>query len=258
VTTALVTGASTGLGRAFATALAARGHDLVLVARDVERLEQVAGSVRAAHASTVEVLDADLVTDAGRATVEARVARRDAPVELLVNNAGFGTYGTFTELELAHEIEEVELNVVALVRLTHVALRTMGERGHGAIVNLGSIAAYQPHPENAVYGATKAFVHSFTHAVREEARSVGVQVLLVSPGYTHTEFHERAGLGASSLPDFMWQTPDEVVAIALRDLDRGRSNSIPGAFNRGAAVVSSTAPPGLTRKFARLVVRRTG
>ena len=255
---ALVTGASAGIGRAFAAGLAARGHDLVLVARDGARLDALATNLAAAHGTAAEVLATDLLAPDGVAAVEARLTDAERPVDVLVNNAGFGTYGRFVDLDVAHEVEEVELNVVALLRLTHAALGAMERRGAGAILNVASLAAYQPNPVSATYGATKAFVHSFTHAVREEARGTGVTVMLVCPGYTHTEFHERAGLGPTDVPEFLWQSADTVVAAALRDLDRGRSVSIPGVVNQTAAALSSAAPAGLTRRVAGLVIKRSG
>ncbi len=255
---ALVTGASAGIGRAFAVALAARGHDLVLVARDGARLEELGAELTAANGVAVDVLAADLLTDDGVTAVSARLADVDHPVDLLVNNAGFGTYGRFAELDVSREVEEVELNVVALLRLTHAALGAMERRRAGAILNVASLAAYQPNPISATYGATKAFVHSFTHAVREEARGTGVTVMLVCPGYTHTEFHDRAGLGKSEMPEFVWQSPDVVATAALRDLDRGRSVSIPGVLNQTAAAFSSVSPAGITRRVAGLVIKRSG
>ena len=258
MTTALVTGASAGIGRAFAVALARRGHDVVLVARDAARLEELGTKLSAAHRVDADVLAADLLDADGVATVEARLADREHPVDLLVNNAGFGTYGRFVELDVEHEVREVELNVVALLRLTHAALRAMEARRAGAILNVASLAAYQPNPISATYGATKAFVHSFTHAVREEARGTGVRVMLVCPGYTHTEFHDRAGLGESEMPEFVWQSPETVAAAALHDLDRGRSVSIPGLLNQTAAALSSAAPAGITSRVAGLVIKRSG
>jgi short-subunit dehydrogenase len=258
VTVALVTGASAGIGRAFAVALATRGHDLVLVARDRARLDELGAELCGAHGVVVEVLAADLLTDVGVTAVADRLADTERPVDVLVNNAGFGTYGRFAELDVAHEVEEVELNVVALLRLTHAALNAMEPRRAGSILNVASLAAYQPNPISATYGATKAFVHSFTHAVREEARGTGVNVMLVCPGYTHTEFHDRAGLGESEMPEFVWQSADTVVAAALRDLDRGRSVSIPGVLNQTAAAFSSVSPAGITRRVAGLVVKRSG
>jgi short-subunit dehydrogenase len=205
-----------------------------------------------------DVLAADLLADDGLAAVEARLGDPARPVDVLVNNAGFGTFGRFAELDVDREVKEVELNVVALLRLTHAALRAMEPRGTGAIVNLASLAAYQPGPNSATYAATKAFVHSFTHAVHEEARPKGVHVMLVCPGYTHTEFHERAELGETALPEFVWQSTDAVVDAALRDLDRGRSVSIPGVLNQTAAAFSSVAPAGISRRVAGLVVKRSG
>ena len=204
------------------------------------------------------MLAADLLTHDGVAAVEARLGGADHPVDILVNNAGFGTFGRFAELDIDREVQEVGLNVVALLRLTHAALGAMEPRQAGAILNIASLAAYQPNPASATYGATKAFVHSFTHAVHEEARGTGVHVMLVCPGYTHTEFHDRAELGPTDLPEFVWQSADVVVAAALRDLDRGRSVSIPGVFNQTAAAFSSVAPAGITRRVAGLVVKRSG
>jgi hypothetical protein len=256
--TALVTGASAGIGRAFAEKFARRGSDVVLVARDQARLVELAVDLNREHGVGAEVLAADLLTDGGLAAVEARLGDRARPVDVLVNNAGFGTFGRFAELDVDREVQEIELNVVALVRLTHAALRAMEARGTGAIVNLASLAAYQPAPNSATYAATKAFVHSFSHAVHEEARPKGVHVMLLCPGYTHTEFHERAELGDTALPEFVWQSTDTVVDAALRDLDRGRSVSIPGVLNQTAAAFSSVAPAGISRRIAGLVVKRSG
>jgi uncharacterized protein len=258
VSTALVTGASAGIGRAFADGLARQGHDVALVARDGVRLTALADEMSQAHGVAATACAADLLTAGGLATVEARLSDPAHPVDILVNNAGFGTFGRFAELDVEREVEEVQLNVVALLRLTHAALGAMEARGSGAILNLASLAAYQPAPNSATYGSTKAFVHSFTHAVHEEARGTGVHVMLVCPGYTHTEFHDRAGLGATGVPEVAWQSADQVVAAALRDLDRGRSVSIPGAMNQAAAALSSMAPAAITRRVAGVVVKRSG
>ena len=257
-TRALVTGASAGIGRTFGEQLAARGTDLVLVARGEARLEALAADLRARFGVDVEVLPADLLDDAQLESVATHVGAGERPVDLLVNNAGFGTFGHFADLDVQHELREVQLNVSALVRLTHAGLAAMEPRGSGAIVNVSSLAAYQPSPESAVYSATKAFVNSFTHAVHEEARPKGVHVMAVCPGYTHTEFHDRAGLGTSQIPEFLWQSADDVVRNALRDLDRRRSVSIPGAMNKTAAAFSSASPAGVTRKVAGLVIKRSG
>jgi len=255
---ALVTGASAGIGRTFSEQLAARRTDLVLVARDAKRLEALAEDLRARFGIDVEVLPADLLDDAQLETVAARLGVAERPIDLLVNNAGMGTFGHFADLDVQQELREIQLNVLALVRLTHAGLAAMEPRGRGAIVNVSSLAAYQPSPDSAVYGATKAFVNSFTHAVHEEARPKGVHVMAVCPGYTHTEFHDRAGLGTTQIPEFLWQSSDDVVRAALRDLDRRRSVSIPGAMNKTAAVFSSTSPAGVTRRVAGLVIKRSG
>ena len=255
--TALVTGASAGIGREFARQLSVRKYDVVLVARDGERLGALAHDLERAYGTSPEVLPADLVSVDGLQTVEARIADPDRPVDIVVNNAGFTTFGQFSEIDVDREEDEIRLNVLALVRLTHAALAVMEPRGAGAVVNVSSLAAYQPSPTSATYSATKAFVNSFTQAVHEEARTRGVHVLLVCPGYTHTEFHERAGLGALGAPEFFWQTPEQVVSAALRDLDRGRAVSFPGALNRTLAALSSITPAGVSRRAAGKIVKRS-
>jgi short-subunit dehydrogenase len=235
--------------------LAARGTDLVLVARDGPRLEELATELRSRAGVDVECLVADLLDPAGLEAVASRVAADAQPVDLLVNNAGMGTFGHFAGLDVERELDEVRLNVVALVRLTHAALGAMEARGSGAVVNVSSIAGYQPAPDSATYGATKAFVNSFSHALHEEARRKGVLVMALCPGYTHTEFHERAGLGVSHLPRCSGSRPTRSCASALRDLDRHRSVSIPAINDhRSVSSVSSAERRGV----ARLVIRRTG
>lgn len=257
-TTALVTGASTGIGHAFARTLAVRGQDLIVVARTEAKLEELAAAVEREHGRAVEVLAADLETDDGVAKVEARLSDDARPVELLVNNAGFGTSGNFHELPIDGEVSEVRLNVQALVRLTHAALGPMVARGHGGVINVSSVGAYQPTPKSATYGATKAFVSSFTNAVHEELRGTGVKAMVLAPGFTHTEFHERAGIDATSTaPEFLWQSPDEVVGAALKAYDRGRAVCIPGAVNGVAAAFSATMPAGISRRVAGMVTKRT-
>jgi short-subunit dehydrogenase len=257
VTTALVTGPTAGIGRAFAHRLARRGHDVVLVARDEARLEELAAEIAEDAAVDTEVLPADLSDPQALAAVEARVLDEARPVEIVVNNAGFGTFGHFAALDTDAEEREMRVNMIAVMRLTHAAVAAMEPRGHGSVVNVSSLAAYQPSPSSATYSATKAFVNSFTHAVHEEMRGTGVRVLLVCPGYTHTEFHERAGLGPPGAPEFMWHSPDEVVTAALRDLERGRALCIPGALNQVLAALSSVTPAGITRRAAGVVIERT-
>ena len=255
---ALITGASSGIGAEFARALAVRGNDLVVVARNEQRLVELAGAVQEAHGVCVEVLPADLETNDGVATVEARLGEGAGPIELLVNNAGFATNGAFHALPADGEVAEINLNVVALVRLTHAALGPMVQRGHGGVINVSSVGAYQPTPNSATYGATKAFVSSFTNAIHEELDGTGVKAMVLAPGFTHTEFHVRAKIeNNDSMPNFVWQDADEVVASALKAYDKGRAVCIPGALNNVAAAFSGSMPAGVTRKIAGMVTKRT-
>ncbi|MDQ1466489.1 MAG: uncharacterized protein QOH10_904 [Actinomycetota bacterium] len=251
---ALVTGASAGIGAAFAAQLAARGEHVVLVARDRARLEALAADLAAQHGISTEVLAADLTDPAQLAAVEARLGDRARPVDVLVNNAGFGSNGRFHELDRDTETREVALNVVALVRLTHAALAPMVERGNGGVLNVSSLAGAQPTPGNATYGATKAFVTSFTQSVHEELRGTGVKVTVVCPGFTRTEFQVRAGFDSSKVPGFLWQNAGEVAAGALQALDHNRAVYVPGVLNRLAAGMVSVLPDALTRRAAGFVV----
>ena len=253
---ALVTGASSGIGAEFARALAARDHDLVVVARDASRLDTLAEQLEKEHGVDVEVLSADLTSKKGRAVVEARLDSAEPTVDLLVNNAGMGTYGKFVELSREGEAREIRLNVLALVQLSHAALSGMIGRGRGGIINVSSLAGHQPTPLNATYGATKAFVTSFSQALHEELRGTGVKVMVLCPGFTRTEFQARAGLDSGSVPSFLWQTPEPVVAAALRAYEQGRAVCIPGALNQAGAAFSSALPAGITRRIAGAVVPR--
>jgi len=254
----VITGASTGIGAGFARALAKRGDDLVVVSRSEPRLKELAKDLEAEHNVSVEVLPADLESTDGVARVEARLTDDTRPVELLVNNAGFGTTGRFHELPIDNEVAEVNLNVIALVRLTRAALGPMVARGHGGVINVSSVGAYQPTPNSATYSATKAFVSSFTNAIHEELDGTGVKAMVLAPGFTHTEFHERANVqNNSAMPEMFWQTPDEVVKSALKSYGKGRAVCIPGAMNKGAAAFSASMPAAVSRKIAGMVTKRT-
>jgi short-subunit dehydrogenase len=254
---ALVTGASAGIGEAFARRLAADGVDLVLVARRAERLEDLAVQLRG-PLCRVDVLAADLSDDADLERVAARVADTGAPVDLLVNNAGFGTFGNFWELPIAREHEEIATNVTALVRLTHAALGRMVDEGRGAVLNVSSVAGNQPGPGDAVYAATKAFVTSFTEAVAEELRGTGVTVTALCPGLTTSEFHAVAGLDAarSRSPGFLWMTSDEVAAEGLEAAAKGKVVHVTGAANKVLSALTDIAPRGLVRRGAAFVLRK--
>jgi uncharacterized protein len=254
--TALVTGASSGIGEAFARILAGRGNDVVLVARDQARLDALAREIEAAHGARAEVLPADLTDLEQLERVEARCHDQDAPIEILVNNAGFGTFGAFHTLDLDAEIREIELNVVALVRLTHAAAVEMAARGRGGILNVSSLAGFQPGPMNATYAATKAFVTSFTEAVHEEMKGTGVSVTVLCPGFTRTGFQQAANAPASTVPGFLWQEADEVARVGLDALTKNRALAIPGPFNKTLGTLTQLAPDALTRRLSGKVIKR--
>lgn len=256
VPVALVTGASSGIGDQFARQLAAKGYDLVVVARDRSRLDTLAGELRSRHGTSTEVLAADLVDPTQLATVEDRLRDGTRPVELLVNNAGFGTYGRFWENDLETEVREVLLNVVALQRLTHAALGGMVPRGRGGLINVASIAAYQPTPAIATYGASKSFVYNFTQAVHEDLNGTGVKAMALCPGFVHTAFQERAGVNERGVPGPLWMSAEDCARVALGDYERGRAVSVPGVLNTVGAVAISLTPRVVTRKVARMVMRR--
>jgi uncharacterized protein len=262
-TTALVTGASSGIGREIARQLAARGTHIVAVARDEERLGELAREVAEARDDVeVEVLPADLADPDQLATVEARLAATEAdagagrPIDLLVNNAGFGTYGRFADLDRDGEEREIRLNVVALVRLTHAALGPMLARGHGTIVNISSVAGLQATPGNATYGATKAYVASFSEAVHEELAGTGVTLTAVLPGFTRTEFQQRAGIEGREIPGFAWQSVEDCAAEALAGARAGKAWVVTGKINKVVAAAAGVAPRGIKRRVAARVTSR--
>ena len=256
MTTALVTGASAGIGEAFARELASRGHDLVLVARRADRLDAEAARLTAAHGVAVEPLAADLASPDGVAAVAARLTDDARPVDLLVNNAGIGSSGKFWELPVEGEVAVITVNVLALVQLTHAALGPMVARNNGGVINVSSLGAYQPVPLNATYGATKSFVSNFTNALREELRATKVKLMVVAPGFTHTEFQENS-INPRGLPNFVWQSADTVAATAMRSFDRGRAVCITGAVNVVAAAASSIMPAAVTRRVSGVLTRYT-
>jgi len=247
--TALVTGPTAGIGHAFADQLAASGHDLVLVARDADRLEQVATQLRAAYAVQVEVLPADLVDRDDLARVEARLSDPDRPVDLLVNNAGFGLKDRFLDNPVEAETAMLEVLVTAVMRLSHAALGPMAARGHGGVINVSSVAGFLPR---GTYGAAKAWVTSFTEWAAHEYADRGVTVMVLAPGFTRTEFHERMQVSRASAPAFLWLDADRLVRDALADFERGRALSIPGFGYRVIVTAARLAPHGLLRRLQAL------
>ena len=237
MSTALVTGPTAGIGHSFAEQLAARGHDLVLVARNRDRLVEVAEGLRSSYDVEVEVLPADLADRDQLATVEARLADRDRPVDLLVNNAGFGLKQRFLDNDVDAEQAMLDVLVTAVLRLTHAALGPMTERGAGGVINVSSVAAFLPRGS---YAAAKSWVNSFSEWAANEYRSQGVTVMALCPGFTKTEFHERMRVRRGS--GFMWLDADFLVRTALADFDKGRVFSIPGVQYKTIVGVTRLVP----------------
>jgi short-subunit dehydrogenase len=225
--TALITGATSGIGAAFARQLAAKGYGLVLVARNTERLTAVADELSARHHVETAVLPADLATAAGCRPVEERFAATDKPIDLLVNNAGVTLNRSFLRSTADDEERLLGLNVHAVMRLTHAALPGMVARRRGAIVNVSSASGFAAVMPGSTYPASKAWVMHFSEAIGLSVRQFGVRVMALAPGYTRTEFHNRAGINMTKTPPWLWLDADDVVRDGLRDLTRGRLVSVP-------------------------------
>jgi hypothetical protein len=245
---AWVTGASAGIGAAFARSLARDHYDLALVARSRARLESLADELRDAFGVSAAAVAADLTVAAQLQRVADAIAD-DAGLELLVNNAGFGTVGSFAELDPDREEEEIRLNVIALTQLTRAALPGLIARGHGGIINVSSMAAFQPTPRNATYGATKAFVNSFTEALYEELRGSGVRVQALCPGFTRTEFQDRAGIDTTGIPSFAWMSAEAVADASLAALQRDEVVCVPGIGNRLLTTATAAMPRSVVRRI---------
>lgn len=242
MTTALITGATAGIGAAFARRLAADGHNLVLVARNTERLRDQATELHDRHGIEAEVLTADLSEDDGIASVEARLTDRRHPVDLLINNAGFGNKGRYLDVSMADELKMLKVHCEAVLRLTSAAAAGMKERGRGGVVNVASVAAFVPR---GTYGASKAWVVQFTQGAAKELTGSGVRLMALCPGFVRTEFHERAGMGTDNIPGWMWLDADRLVASALADLARGKPVSIPDARYKALMGLAKVTPRGL-------------
>ena len=247
MTTALVTGATAGIGAAFARQLAARGTDLVLVARDEARLRALADSLPVA----VEVLPADLASDVGCALVEGRCS---AGVDLLVNNAGLGTKGAFHQVPVDEEEHLLRLNVRAVMRLTHAALPPMLAKGSGDVLNVSSVAGFFSGSRGATYSASKAWVTNFSESLARQYAGQGVRVTALCPGFTRTEFHSRADMDVSGIPERLWLDADDVVRTALADLEAGKPLSVPGAQYKAIVAAGRLVPSSVQTR----VVRRLG
>lgn len=251
---ALVTGASSGIGRAIAERLAARGYDLVLVARREERLLQLAGALHAAHGVHCEPVVSHLARADERERLCRRLERERHRVEVLINNAGFGTHGYFHETDLDRELELLAVNCAAPVHLTKRVLPWMLERRRGYILNVGSVAGFTPGPVMAMYYASKAFLLSFSEALWEECQGTGVHVTLTCPGPVRTEFQQVAGVSPNARSSGTTPIPVEtVVEESLEGMFHGDRVVIPGARNQVAAFLARYAPRGRMLKTVRRI-----
>jgi short-subunit dehydrogenase len=249
---ALVTGATAGLGAGFARQLAAQGRDLVLVARTEERLESVAAELRARYGVQVEVLVADLSTDDGCAAVAARLTQPERPVDTLINNAGIGLYRAFGTAPLADERRMLDLNVTSVLTLSHAAVAAMTARGRGEIINVSSVAGFVPRGASTTYAASKAWVTSFSEGLALLLKDTGVRVSAICPGFTRTEFHARAEADMSGTPAWMWLAADRVVAEGLADARAGVVISVPSKRYKALLLLVKVLP----RAAVRWVVSR--
>lgn len=247
---ALITGPTSGIGAGFARRYAADGYDLILVSRDADRLNQLAGELRDEAGRAVEVLPADLAESADRGKVAERLA---AGVDVLVNNAGFGTSGEFWAADPALLQAQLDVNVTAVMQLTRAALPAMIDAGKGTVINISSVAGLLSG-RGSTYSASKAWVVSFTEGLAGGLKGTGVGIHAVCPGYVHTEFHDRAGIDMAKLPSFMWLDVEDVVRESLSDIGRGKVISVPGVQYK----VLTAAVRMLPRNLARATTNRLG
>lgn len=255
---ALITGASSGIGETYAGVLAAQGLDLILVARSEDKLKALAKQLAELHSRRVEVIAADLSVAGAAQKVYAGALALGLPVDLLINNAGFGTFGAFYKQEAERERQEVLLNAAAVVDMAHVFLPGMLERGRGGLINVASLAAFQPLPYMAVYAATKAFVLSFSEALRAEVRAKGVKVMALCPGPVDTPFFEATGNAKlrSTVPRGTMMSADAVVAASLKAFNAGKAVCVPGLTSKAIAISGRYAPRGLLTAMTGRIMRR--
>jgi uncharacterized protein len=248
----LVTGGTSGLGAAFARALAEQGSDLVLVARDEERLAAVADELRVTHKVVVEVVRADLSVDEDLMRVAAALEDPDRPIDILVNNAGFGMHTKLCDPDVQSHRYAMNVMCYAVLVLGGAAGRAMRSRGHGRIINVSSLAGWTTQGN---YSAIKAWVRSFSESLANELHGTGVTVTAACPGWVHTEFHQRAGIRTSSLPEWVWAEADPVARDILKDALRGRAISVPTAAGKLARALLQFGPPAGVRAVSRALIR---
>lgn len=256
--TVLVTGATAGIGKAFAEALAARGAHLVLCARNEQRLDALATTLRGRHGVQVRALACDLERPGAAAELHARLTRDGVGVDVLINNAGFGSAGRFHRQPHEHIASMTQLNCVALAELTHALLPAMVANGRGGVINVASVSAFVPTPLMAIYGATKAYVLSLSAALNEELRGTGVHVMALCPGPVPTEFQQRAGYAPLDLKNPAALTAERVVEVALTAYAKRRFSCVPGAVNRVQTALCGVLPLTWLSAISARVLRGRG
>ena len=250
----LITGASSGIGEGFARRLAAEGHNLVLVARSEKALHELCDELMLKHDIFAHYVVLDLAEPNADLTLVAETDRHALEIDWLINNAGFGSSGDFARLDLDHELQMIELNIAALVALTHAYLKPMRERKSGTIINVSSADGFQPIPFMATYAATKAFVTSFSEAIAEENRPYGIQVLALCPGSTQTNFFAASGIDRPIQVKGQ-QSVNDVVETAMRAVSSGRTKVVSGLANKIGAVFGSYVPSFISRRAVASALR---
>ncbi len=242
--TALITGASAGIGAAFARALAREGYNLVLIARRADRLQILAEEIQQISPVKIEIFPADLVNTADLARLEARIPQIPN-LAVVINNAGFGTGGDFARVPLKPELDMVRLHVIASMTIMHAALPVLANQPNSALINVSSTMSFLPTPKNATYGATKAFLNSFSQAVQGELSTRHVRIQALCPGFTESEFHDIIKMDRARVPAFLWMTADQVVAESLQGMREGRSMVVPGWANKAFYFIATSLPQSL-------------
>lgn len=255
---ALITGASSGIGYELAKVFARNGHDLVLVARNQDKLNRLAEDLRATYGLSVKVVAKDLSLPTVVPEIVAELRRADVQIGILVNNAGVDVYGYFYDTGWTQELQMIQLNLVSLTHLTKLLLAEMRQQGKGRILNLGSTGSFVPTPLNAVYSATKAYVWSFSMALAEELEGTGVTVTLLCPGATRTEFQKRANIENVRLLQFGVMEPATIAEVGYRATMSGKRVVVPGLYNKTQALLARLLPSRLIVRLAKAMLQPLG